>query len=155
MTWIVMLIVIVALWLLVIASVNSIHMALWVLLLVSAVAGSIWLVTWVFQGIRFAARMSTFEDVNGHNEYGQTPLIMAIEESDVKLARILLANGADPNMPDAEGITPLIHAVGLHDLTMTDMFLKRGAVVNDRILQMAADDGAVELRSMLEKHQRE
>ncbi|MCG5053676.1 MAG: ankyrin repeat domain-containing protein [Myxococcales bacterium] len=60
-------------------------------------------------------------DVNWRGPYGNTPLAeveraerenidSGCEMSDVEYARVLLENGADPNIPDNEGLTALDHA---------------------------------------------
>jgi ankyrin repeat protein len=43
---------------------------------------------------------------------GTTPLLRAAKAGDVPAVRLLLAHGADPNLPTATGITPLMAAAG-------------------------------------------
>jgi ankyrin repeat protein len=47
------------------------------------------------------------------NLAGQTPLLRAALSGDVAVMRLLLAKGADPNLPTREGTTPLMAAAGV------------------------------------------
>ena len=44
------------------------------------------------------------------NDKGLTPLIIAIINNDVKIVKILLINGVNPNFCDGKGGSPSIHA---------------------------------------------
>ena len=44
---------------------------------------------------------------------GATPLLLAAKSADVEVMRLLLAHGADPNIPTEENITPLMAAAGI------------------------------------------
>lgn len=55
--------------------------------------------------------LSKKADVNKPNKQGVTPLIATAQSSEgFKIAKILLAHGADPNRQDAEGRTALMHS---------------------------------------------
>ena len=44
---------------------------------------------------------------------GATPLLRAAKAADVAAIRLLLAHGADPNLPNIQGVTPVMAAAGL------------------------------------------
>jgi ankyrin repeat protein len=49
-------------------------------------------------------------DVNALDAKGHRALILAIAYGHVDIVRVLLAHGANPNLPDAHGTTPLAAA---------------------------------------------
>jgi ankyrin repeat protein len=57
----------------------------------------------------------------------EPPLALALRSGDPEMARTLLARGADPNQPDAQGFTPLARAVAEHDQKTARMLLASGA----------------------------
>ena len=65
------------------------------------------------------------------NNLGQTPLIVAVNHSQLEVAELLLANGADVNARDGNKQTPLILALSVynHD-KMVRLLLTKGADVN-------------------------
>jgi ankyrin repeat protein len=48
--------------------------------------------------------------INGRNQQGQTPLILAIQAKKYEFVELLLDNNVDINMTDAQGCSPLQHA---------------------------------------------
>ena len=52
-------------------------------------------------------------DVNYLNLLGATPFFLAARAADVSFMRFLVANGADPLLPNNEGTTPLMVAAGI------------------------------------------
>ena len=50
-------------------------------------------------------------DVNLASEKGETPLISAIKRNHVKLVKLLLEKGADPNYVDPLGLRTIDHAI--------------------------------------------
>ncbi len=60
------------------------------------------------------------ENLIGHKTFylmpvGATPYFLAAQIRDAETMRLLLAAGADPKIPDAEGTTPLMAATGVTD----------------------------------------
>jgi len=51
---------------------------------------------------------------NRFNRLGATPFMLAAKVTDVEAMQLLLAAGADPTIPSADGTTPLMVAAGLH-----------------------------------------
>jgi hypothetical protein len=49
-----------------------------------------------------------------------------------EIVSLLIASGADVNMPDGDNMSPLLHASGSGHSRVVDMLLKAGADVNDR-----------------------
>jgi len=60
----------------------------------------------------------------------RTPLMVAAKHSHLQVAEVLLQWGADPNATDRWGRTALRDAVYNRDLSLTDLLLSHGAVIN-------------------------
>ena len=58
--------------------------------------------------------------------YNKTPLTLAVDR-DTNILKLLLANKADPNVPDGHGYIPLLKAVGPQNLEHTSLLLQAGA----------------------------
>ncbi|MEM9544141.1 MAG: ankyrin repeat domain-containing protein [Cyanobacteria bacterium P01_E01_bin.42] len=72
-------------------------------------------------------------DVDFPREYGsgRTSLIIAVQQGDEKMVKMLLQAGANPNLKDdVSGTTPLIYAVKGQYLRLTHLLLENGADVN-------------------------
>ena len=63
-------------------------------------------------------------DINAANEYGKTPLIQAVESKNLKLTKLLLAKGADPNKRD-----PLVAAIKESQNEIAELLINKGADV--------------------------
>jgi ankyrin repeat protein len=76
---------------------------------------------------------------------GSTPLLRAAKAADVAAIRLLLAHGADPNLPNIQGVTPVMAAAGLgsneidtrgrfktqpDQVAAIDLLVKAGADIN-------------------------
>ena len=71
-------------------------------------------------------------DPNEQDEYGLTPLALAIiENQDVEIVRVLIDAGADVNLPTTEGVTPL-HRATNSDPAVVELLVEAGADVNAR-----------------------
>jgi uncharacterized protein len=65
-------------------------------------------------------------------------LIQAIEENDVSILQLAIANGADIHLPQIDDCTPLGHAAFLGHLESVNALIQAGADVNQ---EMAEDAG--------------
>jgi uncharacterized protein len=76
---------------------------------------------------------------------GATPLLRAAKAADVTAVRLLLAHGANPNLPNIQGVTPIMAAAGLgsneidtrgrfktqpDQIASIDLLVKAGADIN-------------------------
>lgn len=71
--------------------------------------------------------------LNGQDDEGMTPLACAVVQEQIEVAQFLLDKGADPNIPNKNGLTPLEHACGrdkTNALMLAKMLLAKGASVN-------------------------
>ena len=77
--------------------------------------------------------IKTGENVNSVDRAGSTPLLDATFSGRLEMARFLLAQGADPNLPNAEnGASPLSYAVLSSHPAMVQLLLASGAHVDTR-----------------------
>jgi ankyrin repeat protein len=65
------------------------------------------------------------------DQHGASPLMHAALYANVKIVRLLLDRGAEPNSADEDGMTPLMYAVG-GDVAKVQLLLDRGADANDQ-----------------------
>ena len=65
--------------------------------------------------------------VNNQNAVGATALFEAVSARNIKRAWTLLKNGADPNVPENNGITPLMEAASGGHLSMVKLLIANGA----------------------------
>jgi ankyrin repeat protein len=73
--------------------------------------------------------------LNKQDDEGQTPLASAVVQEEVDTVRYLLEQGADPNIPNKNGLTPLDHACGRNKAvatTLAKLLLDHGALVNPK-----------------------
>jgi len=69
-------------------------------------------------------------NVNAQSPHGDTPLLIAIQQRDLKKAQLLLDAGAQVNTADAQLYTPLMWAAMRDDPAIVQELLARGADVN-------------------------
>lgn len=81
------------------------------------------------------------ENINKRDELGVTELFEAVSDNSIELVESLLAQGADPNIPDNNGTTPLMEAASGGNLVMVKLLLGRGAKIDakDQFGDAAAD----------------
>lgn len=68
--------------------------------------------------------------INARNERGQTPLILAIINSDYEFIECLLDNKANVNTIDTEGCSPLQHACRQANPRILEKLIARGADIH-------------------------
>ena len=90
-------------------------------------------------GAKIKAQLAT-HSVDEQNAAGLTALHVAIKMGDLKVAQLLLDNGADINAQDFNGYTPLILAVKMRNLELVTFVVTHGADVN-----LANKDGVTPL----------
>jgi hypothetical protein len=69
-------------------------------------------------------------DVNARDEYGKTPLHLAVDRSGIDVVALLIAKGADVNAQDKHGNTPLHVAAENGRKEYAELLLAKGADVN-------------------------
>jgi len=62
-------------------------------------------------------------NVNYNSSQG-TALASVAVKGDTALAKVLLENGADPNLADPAGVTPLVYAVQFENVALTTLLLQ-------------------------------
>ena len=86
------------------------------------------------------------EDPNEMNDYGESPLLLAVVNEQKEIIPVLLENGADPNLQDDYGWTPLMSAALTENLEIGELLLKAGgdpSLVDDE--DMSAIDHAKDI----------
>lgn len=63
-------------------------------------------------------------DVNSVNQFGETPLILAVSKGFFEMSELLIQSNADVNKADSAGNTPLFYAISNNDLKMTRLLLR-------------------------------
>ncbi|XP_076827966.1 B-cell lymphoma 3 protein homolog [Brachyhypopomus gauderio] len=89
--------------------------------------------------------------LDSRNYEGMTPLHLAVQDRNKKLAKMLLDSGADINAVDVKsGRSPLVHAVEISCMDMVNFLIENGCSVNSQsysgntALHMACGRGDVE-----------
>ena len=73
------------------------------------------------------------EAINTQDDEGMTPLACAIVQEQTDVVRFLLDKGADPNIPNKNGLSPLDHACGRNKdvaMALVKPLLAKGAKIN-------------------------
>ena len=66
-------------------------------------------------------------DINSRDDFGETRLFSAVSDEDFKLALSLLKKGADPDIPENNGITPLMDAASAGNMKLVKLLLDHQA----------------------------
>ncbi len=69
-------------------------------------------------------------NINAKDSFGDTALIIAIQNREDELMKCLIENGADVNLPNDSGNTPLNIAVEKNRVDIVDYLLQNGARIN-------------------------
>lgn len=107
------------------------------------------------QEILDAIKAATAEEINYRNEYGYTPLFLAICWGYVKIVRALIKKGANLNRVNEKGETLLHEAVYRGSLEIVKVLIKAGANVNavdkygETPLHDAVDFGYLDIAKLL------
>ncbi len=70
--------------------------------------------------------------INTKTTEGVTPLMYAVQNRHRKAAKILLLNGANPDLKPYKGPPALLVAIGNHDPEISEMLIRNGADINIR-----------------------
>jgi ankyrin repeat protein len=68
--------------------------------------------------------------INQRNQYGETPLMIAVRHGGYRLVKFLLDAGADVNKQSNSGRTALIIAVSQGNIKLVELLLKYNASIN-------------------------
>ena len=91
-------------------------------------------------------RMAYEENPQGldvFNEQGITPLMFAINENNLQVAKFLLAQKADPNARTDDGVTALYFAIVNRNTRMVELLAKNGADINQPVQTVGSSSGFV------------
>ena len=77
--------------------------------------------------------------INSHDEYGQTPLLIAVNSDNQDMAALLLEEGAHPDTKESGGLegTPLMYATAHTSTNLTKLLIEQGASID--IVDMNGD----------------
>jgi ankyrin repeat protein len=100
---------------------------------------------------------------NARGFYHMSPLLWAVSRHDLRMATLLLDQGADPNQPKKDGVTPVFLATVFPpreatDLTLATLLVERGADVSrpgkegQTALEWVAFYGHVPIAEFLVQH---
>lgn len=88
-------------------------------------------------------------DLNSHDMFGKTPLILAIEQDSFEIVDILVASGADPNQKSIDEKSPLGIALERGNNKIVGHLIAKGAEGGAELLQSAVEQNNSELLDML------
>ena len=75
--------------------------------------------------------LTTYDgNINAVDSFGDTALIIAVQNREDDVMKCLIENGADVNLPGKSGSTPLTIAVSKNRIDIVDYLLEKGANVN-------------------------
>jgi ankyrin repeat protein len=76
---------------------------------------------------RLQRSLDQLTDVNSRDDAGRTALLLAILHGQTQAVKILLAQGANPNIADVDGVSPLSAATAANQSAMIRMLKDAGA----------------------------
>lgn len=98
-------------------------------------------------------------NINEKTIDGATPLLVSVALRRSDIAKILIYNGADVNIPDNEGLTPLHLACQEGDIELVKLLIEKGANIRSKsakgnypIMLAIANDHEELSRFLFEKH---
>lgn len=71
------------------------------------------------------------QDLNAYDKTGWTPLVRAVDNSNIVACKLLIENGANVNRHSAYHWSPLMHAIKRNNLEIATLLLEAGADVNE------------------------
>jgi ankyrin repeat protein len=107
------------------------------------------------EGIRELFSSSIIPDIEAKDNNGWTALMHAVWSRRTKIAKMLIANGADVNAKDNNGWTALMHAVWGRHTTIAKLLIDNGADINIKndksktALMHASVDGNTDMAKLL------
>ena len=105
--------------------------------------------------IESVERILHFVEIDGTNRKGESAMIIAVKQSDIKMVQYLMDKGASVNTVDAEEISLLMMAVDGRNVKMVELLCENGVGVDYRnrmgctALHIAVSKGYREIVSML------
>jgi uncharacterized protein len=72
----------------------------------------------------------TFNDLNEQDEYGNTPIMRAMDKDYIEVVDMLLSAGIDPNIPNNDDENALLFSLRLGDIYLISQLLEAGADPN-------------------------
>lgn len=75
-------------------------------------------------------------NATGADIYGRTPLHLSCKKNFKSLAKVLLTNGADPNVSDKSGTTPLRLACLENHVGIVRLLIENGALIQEYDFEM-------------------
>lgn len=78
---------------------------------------------------KIASLKTNGADINTVDRFGNTSLLYAVTWN-VSLAETLLSLGANPNIPNEQGLTPLEHSLNLNNFSLAEKLITSGADLN-------------------------
>jgi ankyrin repeat protein len=83
---------------------------------------------------------TTTVNIDLKNQYGNTPLIAAINANRFKMVQLFLQHGADPNLPNRVGQTPLMLAVKSSNEAIVSLLILYSAKCDIEALALTSDE---------------